>query len=75
MTDDHIDVTELEALLFPDGKRVDEMTRQDFDRLSATTATLVDKYGEDQIAAMLNELTTMIGGQIRARLDLTRPDL
>ncbi|MBV8347864.1 MAG: hypothetical protein JOZ49_10125 [Mycolicibacterium sp.] len=64
MTDD-IDITELERLLFPDGKRPSEMTAKDYDALSATLKSLTEQYGKDRISAMLRELTDISGRQMR----------
>jgi hypothetical protein len=64
MTDD-IDITELERLLFPDGKRPSEMTAEDYDALSTTLKALTEQYGEDRVRAMLRELTDISGHQMR----------
>jgi hypothetical protein len=64
MTDD-IDITELERLLFPDGKRPSEMTAEDYDALSTTLTALTEQYGEDRVRAMLRELTDISGHQMR----------
>ncbi|MBO0882045.1 MAG: hypothetical protein J2P17_17230 [Mycobacterium sp.] len=68
-----MNITQLEARLFPHGKRPSEMSRDDYARLSAELDTLVDQYGEERIAAMLRELTMLTGGQIRAMLDERQP--
>jgi hypothetical protein len=64
MTDD-IDFTELERLLFPDGKRPSEMTAEDEEALSTTLKALTEQYGEDRIVAMLRELTDVTGRRMR----------
>ena len=64
MTDD-IHITELERLLFPDGKRPSDMTAEDYDALSTTLKALTEQYGKDRISAMLRELTDISGHQMR----------
>jgi len=66
---DDIDITQLDARIFPNGKRPSEMTPENFAHLAVALDDLVDRYGEDRIAAMLRELTMMTGGQVRAMLD------
>ena len=65
---DDIDVTELDQLFFPSGKRPSEMTPEDFRALAQTLDALVDRYGEDRIRAMLGELAEMTAQIIRGRL-------
>ena len=65
---DDIDITGLDQLFFPSGKRPSEMTPEDFRALAQTLDALVDRYGEDHIQAMLHELAEMTAEIIRARL-------
>ncbi len=67
---DDSDITELEQLFFPSGKRPSEMTPEDFRALAQTLDALVDRYGEDRIRAMLHELAEMTAQTIRARLPI-----
>ncbi len=64
---DDIDITEIEQLVFSSGKRPSEMTPEDFRALAQTLDALVDRFGEDQIRAMLRELAEMTAQIIRAR--------
>ena len=65
---DDSDITELEQLFFPSGKRPSEMTPEDFRALAQTLDAIVDRYGEDRVRAMLHELAEMTAQSIRARL-------
>lgn len=62
MSDDDIDITQLELHLFPTRKRPSEMTAEDFAVMSAKLEALTDQYGADRISAVLRELTSMTGG-------------
>jgi hypothetical protein len=68
--DDVLDLSELERRLFP--KPADTWTPDDWFAFFASAQQLADKYGKDQIVAMVDELLLIGAGPTKEMADAVR---